>query len=85
MELWVGCVAGALEESEYKSLLTDAGFDDIDVEPTRIYSASDAAAFLDGTGLESDSISSEIDGRFASAFIRAVKPVESCCGSDCCT
>jgi arsenite methyltransferase len=88
MELWVGCVAGALEEGEYESLLADAGFEAIDIEPTRIYSASDAAAFLDGTGLESDRISAEIDGRVASAFIRAVKPdnaVAACCGPQCCS
>ena len=98
MELWVGCVAGALEETEYRSLLADAGFEEIDIEPTRIYSASDAAAFLDGTGLESERISAEIDGRVASAFIRAVKPADApvlaslspvekaaCCGSECCS
>jgi arsenite methyltransferase len=87
MELWVGCVAGALEEQQYKSLLDEAGFESIDIEPTRIYSASDAAAFLDGTGLETDSIAAEIDGRIVSAFIRAVKPnsVQSCCGPECCS
>jgi arsenite methyltransferase len=87
MELWVGCVAGALEEQQYKSLLDEAGYESIDIEPTRIYSASDAAAFLDGTGLETDRIAAEIDGRIVSAFIRAVKPksVQSCCGPECCS
>ncbi|HEY8166646.1 MAG TPA: arsenite methyltransferase [Gemmatimonadaceae bacterium] len=85
MELWVGCVAGALEENEYKSLLKDAGFESIDVEPTRVYSASDAAAFLEGTGLETRRVSVEIDGRIASAFIRATKPAERCCEPRCCS
>jgi arsenite methyltransferase len=90
MELWVGCVAGALEEKEYRSLLAKAGFEAVDVEPTRIYSATDAAAFLEGTDLEREEFSAEIDGKVASAFIRATKPVESreargCCGPECCS
>ena len=95
MELWVGCVAGALEEKEYGRLLAEAGFVSIDIEPTRIYRMEDASAFLAGSGLDSVTLSSEIDGRFMSAFVRATKPdapasleldiaSESCCGSECC-
>ena len=72
MELWVGCVAGALEESEFKTLMQAAGFKDVDVEPTRIYSGTDAASFLEGAGLDT-SIAKDIDGRFMSAFIRGTK------------
>jgi SAM-dependent methyltransferase len=92
MELWTGCVAGALEEKEYRSLLAWAGFEDIDVEVTRVYAADDAAALLEGTGLDKDELARAIDGRFVSAFVRATKPVakkEACCtkddGSPCCT
>jgi arsenite methyltransferase len=74
MELWVGCVAGALEESEYGRLLAAAGFMNVDIEPTRIYRLEDAAAFLAGSGLDAATLSSEIDGRFMSAFVRATKP-----------
>ena len=95
MELWVGCVAGALEEKEYGRLLAEAGFASIDIEPTRIYRMEDASAFLAGSGLDTMTLSSEIDGRFMSAFVRASKPgettsrevdiaSEACCGSDCC-
>ncbi len=75
MELWVGCVAGALSESEYKTLLAAAGFDEIGIEPTRIYRAEDARQFLTGQGLDVDSLASKIDGKFISAFIRARKPL----------
>jgi SAM-dependent methyltransferase len=85
MELWVGCVAGALEEKEYERLLDTAGFEAIDIEPTRIYRNEDAEAFLAGSGLDAAPLSSEIDGRFMSAFVRGTKPAtERCCGSDCC-
>jgi len=94
MELWVGCVAGALEEKEYARLLERAGFEAIDIEPTRIYHLEDAAAFLAGSGLDTAIVSPDIDGRFISAFVRAKKPAESvafdseveaaCCGADCC-
>ena len=95
MELWVGCVAGALEEKEYERLLSSAGFESIDIEPTRIYRMEDAEAFLTGSGLDAATLSSEIDGRFMSAFVRGTKPAASknralhveatsCCGSDCC-
>lgn len=74
MELWIGCVAGALEEIEYRDLLADAGFRRVEVEPTRVYKAEDAAAFLTGTGLDAETFARQIDGKFMSAFVRAVKP-----------
>jgi arsenite methyltransferase len=83
MELWVGCVAGALEEKEYARLLDGAGFESIDIEPTRIYHLEDAAAFLAGSDLDTTIIPSDIDGKFMSAFVRATKPAK-CCGPDCC-
>src|SRR5258705_1844559 len=73
MELWIGCVAGALEEMDYRDLLADAGFRRIDIEPTRIYKAEDAAAFLVGSGLDPEIFAREIDGKFMSAFVRATK------------
>jgi arsenite methyltransferase len=86
MELWVGCVAGALEESSYRDKLANAGFDAIELEPTRIYRAEDARQFLAGSGFESDDTVQQIDGRFMSAFVRATKPVVSraCCETTCC-
>ena len=87
MELWVGCVAGALEESGYRETLTSAGFENVDVEPTRIYRAADARQFLDEAGLGRARRSQQIDGRFMSAFVRAQKPLgvaSSCCASTCC-
>jgi 2-polyprenyl-3-methyl-5-hydroxy-6-metoxy-1,4-benzoquinol methylase len=72
--LWVGCVAGALEENEYRGKLAAAGFEQIDVEPTRVYRIEDAREFLSGQGIDVDAIASEVDGKFMSAFIRAVKP-----------
>jgi len=83
MELWIGCVAGALEEREYTRLLSAAGFTSVDIEPTRVYRAEDAAAFLAGSGLDVAKFSSEIEDRFMSAFVRATKPA-ACCGPDCC-
>ncbi len=77
MELWIGCVAGALEESEYVSLLGDAGFVQVDIEPTRVYRAEDAAAFLAGTVGDVAAVAREVDGKFLSAFVRAVKPLAS--------
>jgi arsenite methyltransferase len=73
VELWIGCVAGALEESEYRAKLAKAGFEDIDVEPTRIYTAESARDYLAGAGLSAEAIAS-IDGKFISAFVRARKP-----------
>jgi arsenite methyltransferase len=87
MELWVGCVAGALEERAYREKLTHAGFENVDVEPTRIYRAEDARQFLDEAGLSDESTLARIDGSFMSAFVRAQKPVtaqRSCCASTCC-
>src|ERR1039457_3131956 len=72
--LWVGCVAGALLENEYRGKLAAAGFEQIDVEPTRIYRIDDAREFLSGQGIDVEAIASEVDGKFMSAFIRAVKP-----------
>jgi len=74
MELWVGCVAGALEEEEFVSLLHEVGFENPSIEPTRIYKAEDAAAFLAGTGLDVETLAAEIDGKFMGAFVRATKP-----------
>ncbi|HEX9218804.1 MAG TPA: arsenite methyltransferase [Gemmatimonadales bacterium] len=74
MELWVGCVAGALEENEYRQLLNDAGFTDIEIEPTRIYAFEDARAVLSGAGLDVDVVAREVGGRIMGAFIRARKP-----------
>ncbi len=86
MELWIGCVAGALEEGEYRTKLTAAGFTDIGVEPTRVYRAEDARSFLLEAGL-SETLFDRVDGRFMSAFVRATKPAaaaKSCCGPTCC-
>ena len=74
MELWVGCVAGALEESEFKALLTEVGFEGADVEPTRLYRSDDARVFLTEAGVDVDAHLAEIDGRFMAAFVRATKP-----------
>ena len=72
--LWVGCIAGALDENEYRSKLDAAGFEDIEVEPTRVYRVEDAREFLSGKGIDVDAFAPEADGKFMSAFIRAVKP-----------
>ncbi len=88
MELWVGCIAGALEEGRFREKLTRAGFERIDVEPTRIYRSEDARQFLDEAGLSDESVLAEIDGRFMSAFVRAQKPLaaaQACCASTCCS
>ncbi len=86
--LWVGCIAGALEESDYRKKLSAAGFSDIEVEPTRVYRLEDAREFLSGQGLDVDALAPQVDGKFLSAFVRAVKPVDSktrsCCGPACC-
>ncbi len=83
---WVGCIAGALEENDYRNKLVAAGFEQIDIEPTRIYRAEDAREFLAGQGIDVDAIAPQVDGKFLSAFIRAAKPVakEACCGPACC-
>jgi arsenite methyltransferase len=74
VELWIGCVAGALEESEYRLKLAAAGFEAIQIEPTRVYKAEDARQFLAGEGIDVDAIAPSVDGRFMSAFVRAKKP-----------
>jgi SAM-dependent methyltransferase len=97
VELWVGCVAGALSEAEYLAKLAAAGFDDARIEVTRVYRAEDARGFLAGQGIDADALAPEIDGRFVSGFIRATKPLEarparaaatgeaaSCCAPSCC-
>ncbi len=83
MLLWVGCIAGALEESEYQAKLAVAGFKDISLEPTRIYNIEDARHFLTEAGINVDAITSQVDGKFMSAFVRATKPA-ACCAPGCC-
>ncbi len=86
MELWVGCIAGALEEREYTTKLGAAGFQDVEVEPWRIYRIDDARSFLTQSGIDVDRVASQVDGKFASAFVRARKPAsKACCGPDCCS
>ena len=86
MLLWVGCIAGALQEDDYRAKLVAAGFTDVDFEPTRIYNVEDARVFLTEAGISVDGLAAEVEGKFLSAFIRATKP---CCdpasGTDCCT
>ena len=86
--LWVGCVAGALGDDEYRNKLSAAGFEQIDIEPTRVYRAEDARDFLAGAGVDVDAIAPQVDGKFLSAFVRAVKPAgartKACCGPTCC-
>ena len=83
VELWVGCVAGALSDREYSDKLANAGFDNIGIEITRVYDADDARAFLAGEGFDNDALVNEVDGKFVSAFVRALKPA-SCCAPGCC-
>jgi len=85
MELWVGCVAGALSDYEYVANLTKAGFENIDIEATRVYSIDDARAFLSNSGLHVDEIAKEVEGKFISAFVRANKPATACCAPGCCS
>jgi arsenite methyltransferase len=84
MELWVGCIAGALAEDDYRNKLAQAGFTGIDVEVTRVYGVEDARTFLAAEGLDADAAAKEIDGKFVSAFIRATKPAP-CCAPSCCS
>jgi arsenite methyltransferase len=85
MELWVGCVAGALGDYEYVAKLAKAGFEDIRIDETRVYSVDDARTFLAGEGLDVDALARDVKGRFISGFIRATKPVSAaCCASSCC-
>src|SRR5688572_16484286 len=87
MELWVGCVAGALTEAEYRAKLEAAGFDQIEIETTRVYDVEDARGFLCESGLDVDAIAPAVKGRVTSAFVRARKPEAkaSCCGPTCCS
>jgi SAM-dependent methyltransferase len=95
MLLWAGCIAGALEENDYRMKLAAAGFEAIGIEPTRVYRIEDARAFLTGKGLDVDSIAPTVDGKFMSAFVRAKKPAQTgqaiatkadaCCAPTCCS
>ena len=90
MEMWVGCIAGALQDHEYIGKLAKAGFDGIDIEPTRVYSIEDARQFLTGEGIDVDAIAPQVENKFMSAFIRAFKPnletsSKECCGPACCS
>ncbi len=85
MMLWVGCIAGALEDWQYVAKLAQAGFEGVDLETTRVYNIEDARTFLSGQGVDVDAIAGAVEGKFISAFIRAVKPVKTaCCGPECC-
>jgi ubiquinone/menaquinone biosynthesis C-methylase UbiE len=86
--LWVGCIAGALDEADYKAKLKAAGFEQIEVEHTRVYRVEEAREFLSSAGVNVDAIASQVDEKFMSAFVRGVKPAnpvaETCCGPTCC-
>lgn len=83
--LWVGCVAGALKEEQYRTTLAKVGFKEIEIEPTRIYRIEDAREFLSGQKIDVDAIAPQVDSKFMSAFVRAVKPEsKSCCSPTCC-
>jgi SAM-dependent methyltransferase len=86
VELWVGCVAGALRDDEYASKLKHAGFEQVELDPWRVYRVDDARAFLARTGVDVDRIAPQVDGKVVSAFIRARKPEsKACCGPTCCS
>jgi arsenite methyltransferase len=82
MLLWVGCIAGALEDTEYRDKLLEAGFENVNIEVTRVYNVEDARQFLTESGVSVDEIAPQVEGKFVSAFVRATKPGASCCGSD---
>ncbi len=86
MELWVGCVAGALSDTEYQHKLAAAGFESIDIEPTRVYNVDDASEFLRAAGIDAATIAPKVQDKFISAFVRAKKPAaaQACCGPTCC-
>jgi len=85
MELWVGCIAGALDEADYAGKLRAAGFADVEIEPWRVYTIDAARAYLTETGVDVDRLAPQVEGKFASAFIRARKPAPAaCCGPECC-
>jgi arsenite methyltransferase len=83
MLLWVGCIAGALQDTDYIDKLTRAGFERVDIEPTRVYNVADARTFLSGQGIDVDAMAPQVEGKFMSAFVRATKPA-ACCGPTCC-
>jgi arsenite methyltransferase len=85
MLLWVGCIAGALEENEYIGKLTGAGFDVVSIEPTRVYNVEDARQFLTEAGVDVDAVAPQVSEKFFSAFVRANKPKAACCEPGCCT
>jgi ubiquinone/menaquinone biosynthesis C-methylase UbiE len=85
MLLWVGCIGGALDESEYIAKLTSAGFAAVSIEPTREYNVEDARQFLTAAGVDVDAIAAQVNGKFFSAFVGANKPKADCCQSGCCT
>lgn len=84
MLLWVGCIAGALKDSDYLAKLASAGFDGAELEPTRVYNIEDARAFLSTEGIDVDAIAPQVEGKFMSAFVRARKPEAACCAPGCC-
>ena len=89
MLLWVGCIAGALRDDEYRNKLTSAGFQSITIEPTRVYAVEDAREFLSGKGVDVDALAPQVEGKFMSAFVRAMKPASApsagtCCSPGCC-
>ncbi|HET6957402.1 MAG TPA: arsenite methyltransferase [Vicinamibacterales bacterium] len=83
MLLWVGCIAGALQDTDYTDKLKSAGFEGVTIEPTRVYNVEDARVFLTGQGIDVDAMAPQVDNKFMSAFVRATKPV-ACCGPTCC-
>jgi arsenite methyltransferase len=85
MLLWVGCIAGALEEDDYRARLAGAGFADISIEPTRVYRLEEARHFLTEAGIDVDALAPQVGEKFMSAFIRATRPRPACCQPDCCT
>ncbi len=97
MELWVGCVAGALEEREFEALLEEVGFEESSLEPTRVYELEEARSFIEDAGLDVDALAAAVEGRILSAFVRARKPHRvraergdddtgsCCCGPSCCS
>ena len=76
VELWIGCLAGALEEKEFESKLKKAGFTDVEIVPTRVYTIDDAREFLSAAGIDADAMAPQVDGKFMSAFVRATKPAQ---------
>ena len=84
MLLWVGCIAGALQDEEYRAKLTNVGFAAVEIEPARVYDIEDASAFLSSEGIDVNAMAPEVEGKFMSAFIRAKKP-DNCCGPECCS